>query len=142
MQLSSPERARRAPTFRQSSRLPLWREFQRSAKCAARATGGRHEQPAKCSALREVLKSKILWRASTLIGCHIVFLWCCLAFADPVEHSVYLIGVNLVKNGERCALLVNSVSPHSPAEAAGIKGGDEVLRIDGKETKSLTSLQA
>lgn len=41
------------------------------------------------------------------------------------------IGLSLFPRGER--LLVGSVMPFSPAQAAGIRAGDELLRIDGQD---------
>jgi C-terminal processing protease CtpA/Prc len=65
-----------------------------------------------------------------------------LSFAAPTDRVVYSIGITLQKSGGRCALVVRSVYPHSPAELAGIKAGDEISRIDRRDVRLLTLFQA
>jgi membrane-associated protease RseP (regulator of RpoE activity) len=67
---------------------------------------------------------------------------CLLAVTVPIDRVVYSIGITLQKSGKHCALVVRSVYSHSPAASAGIRAGDEISGIDGKDTRPLTLFQA
>jgi hypothetical protein len=65
------------------------------------------------------------------------------AFAGQLGRGgVYSIGVTLEKHDQNCALIVWNVFAHSPAALAGIKAGDEITRINGKDASLFTVKEA
>ena len=55
-------------------------------------------------------------------------------FAITLDGSYKGIGVQIIKNEETKNILVTAVFKNSPAYIAGLKAGDEIVKIDGKST--------
>lgn len=60
---------------------------------------------------------------------------------DVTEHN-FGVGIELAPSVGVGPLIVRAVVPGGPAQRAGVQPGDRISRIDGKEVKGLSSVQA
>lgn len=61
------------------------------------------------------------------------------SFSISLNGSYEGVGIQIIKDPETGYMLITAVFKNSPAEESGLKAGDMIISVDGKDSKNLTS---
>ncbi len=70
-----------------------------------------------------------------------LIIYCC-PILTLAEANNYSTGLALQRADSQCPIIVASIFPHSPAARAGIRAGDEITSVNGRDARLLSVVQA